>query len=143
GAAPGTALLEPREHQVGDNRRFDRAPAGGDDVLDERRQVRRALGGRGAYLPAIIQSINSAGWYAPRRPNALRASTIWLTPVRWPISTNRPNTDMPMTLPTTSTSTVSARLKPSVMPSAPSTQLIGAMFAPAQIQNWCIAVDTR
>src|SRR5690606_3438839 len=28
-------------------------------------------------------------------------------------------------------------------PSAPSTQLIGAMFAPAQIQNWCIAVDTR
>src|SRR5688572_17828258 len=50
---------------------------------------------------------------------------------------------MPTRLPSTSTRMVSARLRPSTMPSAPSTQLIGAMLAPAQIQNWCIAVDSR
>ncbi len=62
--------------------------------------------------------------------------TIWLTPVRWPERTKKPNTAMPMTLPMTRTATVSNRLSPSCMPSSPSTQLMGAMFAPAQIQNW-------
>src|SRR4051812_31681538 len=37
----------------------------------------------------------------------------------------------------------SARERPSATPSAPSTQLIGAMLAPAQIQNWCAAVEDR
>ena len=36
---------------------------------------------------------------------------------------------------------VSTRLSPRMMPSAPRTQLIGAMFAPAQIQNCCHGVD--
>ena len=35
------------------------------------------------------------------------------------------------------------RLRPSAIPSAPSTQLIGAMLAPVQIQNWCAAVEVR
>ena len=30
-----------------------------------------------------------------------------------------------------------------MMPSAPRTQLIGAMFAPAQIQNCCTGVESR
>src|SRR4051794_41973657 len=37
----------------------------------------------------------------------------------------------------------SARERPSATPSAPRTQLIGAMLAPAQIQNWCAAVEDR
>src|SRR3954469_16256954 len=40
-----------------------------------------------------------------------------------------------MTLPSTTTSRVSIRLSPNVIPKAPSTQLIGAMLAPDQIQN--------
>ena len=35
------------------------------------------------------------------------------------------------------------RLRPSWIPSAPSTQLIGAMLAPVQIQNWWAAVEVR
>ena len=77
----------------------------------------------------------AVGKYAPRRPKALRDITIWLTPVRCPMSTKNPKTPMPMRLPTTSTTMHWKRLNPSAMPRAPRTQLIGAMFAPAQIQN--------
>jgi hypothetical protein len=58
-----------------------------------------------------------------------------VTPVRWPISTKMPNSAIPTTLPAISTMSVSRSPSPSPMPSAPSTQLIGAMLAPAQIQN--------
>src|SRR4051812_14067837 len=37
----------------------------------------------------------------------------------------------------------SAKERPSATPSAPSTQLMGAMLAPAQIQNCCAAVEDR
>src|SRR3954468_8516163 len=38
---------------------------------------------------------------------------------------------------------VSTRLRPRMIPSAPRTQLIGAMFAPPQIQNCWIGVESR
>ena len=41
-----------------------------------------------------------------------------------------------MMLPMTSTRIVWDRLRPISMPNEPSTQLIGAMLAPDQIQNW-------
>ena len=47
----------------------------------------------------------------------------------------RPNSAQPTMFPMTTTSTVSMRLSPRMIPSAPRIQLIGAMFAPAQIQN--------
>ena len=71
------------------------------------------------------------------RPKALRDSTIWLTPVRLPISTKRPNTPMPTALPSTSTRIVSVMLIPQkAIPRVPRIQLMGAMLAPHQIQNW-------
>src|SRR6478609_8842482 len=57
--------------------------------------------------------------------------------------TKNPKTAMPRTLPATSTPMVCQRLRPSWIPSAPSTQLIGAMLAPVQIQNWWAAVEVR
>ena len=59
-----------------------------------------------------------------------------VTPVRWPIRTKRPKRAMPMRLPRTSTMRVSRRPRPRLTPRAPSTQLMGAMLAPHQIQNW-------
>jgi hypothetical protein len=41
------------------------------------------------------------------------------------------------------TTIVSTRLNPSVIPSVPRTQLMGAMFAPIQIQNWSAVDDVR
>ena len=69
-----------------------------------------------------------------RRP---RDSTIWLTPVRWPIARRSRTPPCPMTLPRTRDDDESASPRPSAMPRAPRNQLIGAMLAPAQIQNWC------
>src|SRR4029453_17305883 len=46
-----------------------------------------------------------------------------------------PKTPQPMIFPSTTTAIVSTRLSPSVMPSAPNTQLMGAILAPDQIQN--------
>ena len=70
-----------------------------------------------------------------------------VTPVRCPMRTNSPKTAIPMRLPATRTMSVSRRPNPRLMPSAPRTQLIGAMFAPHQIQNWpdtlCRAVGLR
>lgn len=83
------------------------------------------------------------GRMAPRRPNGARPSTIWFTPVRCPITLNSPNAAQPTRLPTATTTRVSSRLRPSVMPSAPSTQLIGARFAPVQIQNCSHGVESR
>jgi hypothetical protein len=54
-----------------------------------------------------------------------------------------PNSAQPARLPSATTTIVSIRLSPRTMPSAPSTQLIGAMFAPAQIQNCCTGVESR
>src|SRR6478672_7055687 len=59
------------------------------------------------------------------------------------MSTKNPNTAMPRTLPATSTPMVCHRLRPSWIPSGPSTQLIGAMLAPVQSQNWWAAVEVR
>ncbi len=89
-----------------------------------------------ATQPIGISTCISVGSQAPRRPKARRESTICGTPVRCPMTLQAPNSAHPNRLPTTMTVTVSTRLSPSWMPSAPSTQLIGAMFAPAQIQNW-------
>src|SRR4051794_8048479 len=93
--------------------------------------------------PIVISSCAVAGRYAPRRPNAARESVIWLTPVRAPMTQNAPKIEQPTRLPITSTRSVSTRLSPRMIPSAPSTQLIGAMFAPAQIQNCCSGVESR
>ena len=57
------------------------------------------------------------------------------TPVRWPMTQKRPKTAQPSALPAAITTSVSISDSPSVMPRVPSTQLIGAMFAPIQIQN--------
>ena len=40
-----------------------------------------------AIQPVAMTIWKKAGKYAPLRPNALRVRTIWVTPVRWPIST--------------------------------------------------------
>src|SRR5215210_494972 len=93
-----------------------------------------------AIQPVAITIWKKAGKYAPRLPNALRARTICVTPVLWPIKTNAPKITTPMALPRVRTSTVSQNPRPSTIPSAPNTQLIGAMLAPAQIQNWSSGV---
>ena len=59
-----------------------------------------------------------------------------VSPVRWPSRTMKPNTDMPMRLPTRITANVSHRPSPICTPSAPRSQLIGATFAPNHVQNW-------
>jgi hypothetical protein len=96
-----------------------------------------------ATQPVAMTACRKAGRYAPRRPKALRDRTIWLTPVRWPIRTKDPNSATPTAFPTARTRIVSHRPRPRTIPSAPRIQLIGAMLAPAQIQNWCIAVESR
>src|SRR5215470_15440600 len=83
--------------------------------------------------PRVIRNISALGRYAPRRPNAERLSTIWLTPVLWPITVKAAKIAHPMMLPTTTTAIVSQSPKFSMMPNAPRAQLIGAMLAPAQI----------
>src|ERR671916_1206182 len=93
-----------------------------------------------AIQPVAITIWKKAGRYAPLRPNALRVRTICVTPVRCPIRTNAPKITTPSALPTAKTSTVSQKPSPSTIPRAPSTQLIGAILAPAQIQNWSNAV---
>src|SRR5262245_38439354 len=85
--------------------------------------------------PIVRTNCTTPGTFDPLRPNAARPSTIWFTAVRWPITLNTPKTAQPMMFPNTTTAMVSTRLSPNVMPSAPSTQLIGAMLAPDQIQN--------
>src|SRR3954449_5332539 len=93
--------------------------------------------------PIVINICAVAGRYAPRRPNAARESVIWFTPVREPMMQNAPKSAQPIALPITSTSSVSTRLSPRMTPSAPRIQLIGAMLAPAQIQNCCSGVESR
>ena len=83
------------------------------------------------------------GTMLPRRPKGARPSTIWFTAVRCPITLNRPKSAQPKTLPTAITMIVSSRLRPNTMPSAPSTQLIGARLAPNQIQNCSVGVESR
>jgi hypothetical protein len=46
-----------------------------------------------------------------------------------------PKSAQPTRFPIATTISVSTRLSPRMIPSAPSTQLIGARFAPAQIQK--------
>src|SRR5215204_6341818 len=93
-----------------------------------------------AIQPVAITIWKKAGKYAPLLPNALRVRTICVTPVLWPMRTNAPKINTPMVLPIARTSTVSQKPKPSTIPSAPRTQFIGAMLAPAQIQNWSSGV---
>src|SRR3954453_1438005 len=93
--------------------------------------------------PIVINICAVAGRYAPRRPNAARESVIWFTPVREPMMQNAPKSAQPIALPITSTSSVSTRLSPRMTPSAPRIQLIGAILAPAQIQNCCSGVESR
>src|SRR6266545_3687134 len=80
--------------------------------------------------------------YPPRRPNAERDSTIWLTPVLWPITVIAAKIAQPMRLPMTTIRMVSNRPRPRTIPSAPRTQLIGAMLAPAQIHICCGPVES-
>src|SRR3954454_21983631 len=96
-----------------------------------------------AHQPVAITNWMAVGREAPRRPKALRLSTICVTPVRWPISTKQPNRAIPIRFPATSTMITSAKERPSATPSAPSTQLMGAMLASAQIQDCCAAVEDR
>src|SRR6516165_11182384 len=90
-----------------------------------------------------MRNINTLGRYPPRRPNAQRLSTIWLTPVLCPIAVKAAKIAQPMRFPTTMTAMVSHRPSLRTMPSAPSAQLIGAIFAPAQIHICCGPVESR
>ena len=92
--------------------------------------------------PRVIRNIKALGRYAPRRPKAERPSTIWLTPVLWPITVKAAKIAQPTTLPITTTAMVSQSPRLSTMPSAPSAQLIGAMLAPAQIHICCGPVES-
>ena len=93
--------------------------------------------------PIVIRNCIQDDRYPPRRPNGARESTIWLTPVLWPITVSEAKIAQPTMLPRTMTRIVSMSPRPSTMPSAPRIQLIGAMFAPAQIQNCCQPVESR
>jgi hypothetical protein len=53
----------------------------------------------------------------------------------WPIVAKSPKRAQPTRLPITTTRIVSTRLRPKIGPRVPSTQLIGARFAPIQTQN--------
>src|SRR5439155_1683480 len=89
-----------------------------------------------------MRNINALGRYAPRRPNAERQRTIWLTPVLWPITVKAAKIAHPTMLPSTMTAIVSQSPSLRTMPSAPRAQLIGAMFAPAQIHICCSPVES-
>src|SRR6266545_1527821 len=80
--------------------------------------------------------------YPPRRPNAERERTIWLTPVLWPITVIAAKIAQPTILPMSTIRMVSTRPSPRTIPSAPRTQLIGAMLAPAQIHICCGPVES-
>ena len=92
--------------------------------------------------PSVIRNISALGRYAPRRPKAERLSTIWLTPVLWPMTVKAEKIAQPTRLPSTMTAMVSQRPSLSTMPSAPRAQLIGAMLAPAQIHICCGPVES-
>src|SRR5262245_3623562 len=92
--------------------------------------------------PRVMRNISALGRYAPRRPNGARQGTIWLTPVLWPITVKAAKIAQPTMLPSTMTAMVSQSPRLRTMPSAPSAQLIGAMFAPAQIHICCGPVES-
>ena len=87
--------------------------------------------------------MTAATTYAPRRPS-VNAPRPWRSPrCAGPSRRTARRGRHRRRCRATRTAIVSPRLSPRPSPSVPNTQLIGARLAPAQIQNWSVAVDVR